>query len=398
MITTKINAKPHPGQLEVHNSEARFKVLSAGRRWGKTRLGVNECLDAAAQGGRAWWVSPSYKTSEVGWRPLRQIARKIPGAEIRLVDRVVNFPGGGFVAIRSADNPDSLRGEGLDFVVMDECAFMQKEAWTEAIRPALSDRQGNVLFISTPKGRNWLWEIYQRGINGEEGWQSWTFPTANNPYIAKEEIDAAKRDLPEMIFRQEYLAEFIDDAGGVFRRVQEAAVLEPKEYEEGKQYIAGVDVAASVDFTVVTVLDAESKDMVYLDRFNRVDYPVLIDRLEAIYHRYHLTSMVVESNSIGRPVIDELVTRGLNIVPFTTTSATKQSIIQNLQAAFENGQIRILNNPVLVGELLSFESKRNASGGFSYSAPDGMNDDCVMSLAIAWYGANSGGTILWLEE
>ena len=398
MITTKINAKPHAGQLEVHNSDARFKVLSAGRRWGKTRLGVNECLDVAAQGGRAWWVSPSYKTSEVGWRPLRQIVRKIPGAEIRLVDRVVNFPGGGFVAVRSADNPDSLRGEGLDFVVMDECAFMQREAWTEAIRPALSDRQGKVLFISTPKGRNWLWEIYQRGVSGEEGWQSWTFPTANNPYIAKEEIDAAKRDLPEMIFRQEYLAEFIDDAGGVFRRVQEAAVLEPKEYEEGKQYIAGVDVAASVDFTVVSVLDAESKDQVYLDRFNRVDYPVLIDRLEAVYHRYHLTSMVVESNSIGRPVIDELVARGLNIVPFTTTSATKQSIIQNLQAAFENGQIRILNNPVLVGELLSFESKRNASGGFSYSAPDGMNDDCVMSLAIAWYGANSGGTILWLEE
>jgi phage terminase large subunit-like protein len=398
LITTKINAKPHAGQLEVHNSDARFKVLSAGRRWGKTRLGVNECLDVAAQGGRAWWVSPSYKTSEVGWRPLRQIARKISGAEIRLVDRVVNFPGGGFVAIRSADNPDSLRGEGLDFVVMDECAFMQKEAWTEAIRPALSDRQGKVLFISTPKGRNWLWEIYQRGVSGEEGWQSWTFPTSNNPFIAKEEIEAAKRDLPEMIFRQEYLAEFIDDAGGVFRRVQEAAVLEPKEYEEGKQYIAGVDVAASVDFTVVSVLDAESKDQVYLDRFNRVDYPVLIDRLEANYHRYHMTSMVVESNSIGRPVIDELVARGLNIVPFTTTSATKQSIIQNLQAAFENGQIRILNNPVLIGELLSFESKRNASGGFSYSAPDGMNDDCVMSLAIAWYGVNSGGTILWLEE
>jgi len=370
----------------VHNSDARFKVLSAGRRWGKTRLGVNECLDVAAQGGRAWWVSPSYKTSEVGWRPLRQITRKIPGAEIRLVDRVVNFPGGGFVAVRSADNPDSLRGEGLDFVVMDECAFMQKEAWTEAIRPALSDRQGKVLFISTPKGRNWLWEIYQRGVSGEDGWQSWTFPTSSNPFIAKEEIEAAKRDLPEMIFRQEYLAEFIDDAGGVFRRVQEAAVLEPKEYEEGKQYIAGVDVAASVDFTVVSVLDAESKEMVYLDRFNRVDYPVLIDRLESVYHRYHLTSMVVETNSIGRPVIDELATRGLNIVPFTTTSATKQAIIQSLQSALENGSILVLNNPVLIGELLSFESKRAPSGSFTYSAPDGMHDDCVMSLAIAWSG------------
>ena len=397
LTATRINAKPHSGQLEVHNSDARFKVLSAGRRWGKTRLGVNECLDAAAQGGRAWWVSPSYKTSEVGWRPLRQIARKLPGAEIRLVDRMVTLPGGGFVAVRSADNPDSLRGEGLDYVVMDECAFMQKEAWTEAIRPALSDRQGKALFISTPKGRNWFWEVYQRGVNGEEGWQAWTFPTANNPFIAESEIEAAKRDLPEMIFRQEYLAEFIDDSGGVFRRVQEAAILEPREYEQGKQYVAGVDVAASVDFTVVSVLDAESKEMVYMDRFNRVDYPVLINRLESVYHRYHLTSMVVESNSIGRPVIDELVSRGLNIVPFATTSATKQGIIQNLQAAFENGQIRVIDDPVLVGELLSFESKRNASGGFSYSAPDGMHDDTVMSLAIAWDGATSGGAILWMD-
>jgi len=389
LITTKINAKPHAGQKEVHNSDARFKVLSAGRRWGKTRLGVNECIDAASKGGRAWWVSPSYKTSEVGWRPLRHLARRIPGAEVKLVDRSVALPGGGFVAVRSADNPDSLRGEGLDFVVMDECAFMQKEAWTEAIRPALSDRQGKALFISTPKGRNWFWEIYQRGLQGDEGWQSWQFPTAANPFIQASEIEAARRDLPEIIFRQEYLAEFVDDQGGVFRRVQEAAVLDPREPETNRQYIAGVDVASSVDYTVVSVLDAETKEMVYLDRFNRVDYPVLIDRLESVYHRYNLTSMTVEANSIGRPVIDELVKRGLAIVAFTTTSATKQAVIQALQAAFENAQIKVLNNPVLIGELLSFESKRAPSGSFTYSAPDGMHDDCVMSLAIAWNGLSA---------
>ena len=393
-MRTTIDAQPHPGQLEVHNSDARFKVLSAGRRWGKTRLGVNECLDAASKGGRAWWVSPSYKTSEVGWRPLRQIARKIPNAEVRLADRMVILPGGGLVAIRSADNPDSLRGEGLDYVVMDECAFMQREAWTEAIRPALSDRLGKALFISTPKGRNFFWELYQRGINGEEGWQSWTFPTVNNPYIQASEIEAARRDLPEIIFRQEYLAEFIDDSGGVFRRVQEAATLKPQEPQAGRQYIAGVDVASSVDFTVVTVLDVETRSMVYMDRFNRVDYPVLISRLESVYKRYNLSSMIVESNSIGRPVIDELVTRGLNIIPFLTTSATKQGIIQNLQSAFENGQILVLDDPVLIGELLSFESKRNASGSFSYSAPDGMHDDTVMSLAIAWSGMRERVTII----
>ena len=312
------------------------------------------------------------------------MSSSIPGIQIRQSEHTIEYPSGGEVRVRSADNPDSLRGEGLNLVVLDECAFMKQETWAEAIRPALSDRQGKALFISTPKGRGWFWNLYQNGVRHEPDWESWQLPTSANPFIDKGEIEAARRDLPEIIFRQEYLAEFIESDGGVFRRVQEAAVLQPREPERGRQYVAGVDVAASVDYTVVTVLDAETKEMVYMDRFNRVDYPVLIDRLESVYHRYHLTSMVVEANSVGRPVIDELVSRGLAIVPFTTTSATKQAIIQSLQAAFENGAIRVLDDSVLVGELLSFESKRNASGSFSYSAPDGMHDDTVMSLAFAW--------------
>src|SRR5512133_604090 len=108
---TTVKASPHPGQLEEHNSTARFRVLDAGRRWGKTRLGVMECIDAAAKGGTAWWVSPTYKMSEVGWRPLRSMCSRIPGVEVSLADRRVNFPRGGSVTIRSADNPNSLRGE-----------------------------------------------------------------------------------------------------------------------------------------------------------------------------------------------------------------------------------------------------------------------------------------------
>ena len=387
MIPIEIRVDLHPAQYTIHSDQSRFKVVAAGRRFGKTMLATAECLSVAMAGGRAWWISPTYKMSEVGWRPIRKSGAAL-GVQIKKVDREIVFPGGGAVAVRSADNPDSLRGEGLDFAVLDECAFMQKEAWTEALRPALSDRLGKALFISTPKSRNWFWEHYQKGISGEEGWASFTFPTSANPYILPSEIEAARRDLPEMIFRQEYLAEFINQDGSVFRRVQEAAVLEPTEPTRGRQYIAGVDVASSVDYTVVTILDSETKDMVYLDRFNRVDYPVLIDRLAAVYEKWDLFSMVIEANSIGRPVIDHMLERGLGVIPFTTTSATKQKIIQDLQSAFEHGTIRIINNPILVGELLSFESKRNNSGSFSYSAPEGMHDDTVMSLAIAWNGCS----------
>ena len=150
------NADLHPAQLVIHNDPARFKVVSAGRRFGKTRLAVAECLGAAREGKRAWWISPTYRMSNVGWRPLKQIASRVPGAVIRKVEKEAVFPGGGLVAVRSADNPDSLRGEGLDFVVMDEAAYIMPEAWIEAIRPALSDRLGRALFISTPRGRNWF--------------------------------------------------------------------------------------------------------------------------------------------------------------------------------------------------------------------------------------------------
>ena len=395
-MTAKTTIRPHlhAGQLEVHRDPSRFKVLAAGRRWGKTRLGVNECIGVAIEGKRAWWVSPSYRTSEVGWRPLRQLSRKIPGTEIRLADRMVLFPGGGFVAIRSADNPDSLRGEGLDFVVMDECAFMQPEAWSEAIRPALSDRLGKALFISTPRGRNFFWDLYRRG-GVDPDWASFTYPTSANPYIQPSEIEAARAELPEIIFNQEYLAEFVDSEGAVFRRVHDAAILQPLEQPlEGHQYSAGVDVAAAVDYTVITVLDVNTREMVALDRFNRVDYPVLEDRLLATYRKWHLDGMVVESNSIGAPVIDHLREHDINIIPFTTTNTTKHDIIQRLQSAFEHGLIHIIDNPILVGELLSYESKRTPSGNYTYSAPEGQHDDCVMSLAFAWYSISNDAWLI----
>ncbi len=385
-----IRARPHPGQALVHKDGARFKTLACGRRWGKTRLGVNECLDVAARGGRAWWVAPSYKMSEVGWRPLRQIAGKV-GAEIRRVDRQVILPGGGEVSVRSADNPDSLRGEGLDFVVVDECAFVPELAWTEALRPALSDRQGRAMFISTPKGRNWFWQLWQRGTDDtQDEWHSWQFPTSDNPYIAPTEIEAARRDLPERIYLQEYEAQFLEDAGGVFRRVADAATATEAGPEQGHEYAIGVDWGKSNDFTVLTVLDIAERRMVAMDRFNRIDYAVQRGRLGALADRYMPTVIMAESNSMGEPIIEQLQRDGLPVRGFNTTNATKAQIIEALGLAFERGDLAILADPVLIGELQAYEMTRLPSGMVRYSAPDGMHDDCVMSLALALHASKSG--------
>ena len=390
MSIVRIRANPHPGQKAVHESLARFKVLAAGRRWGKTRLGVNECLDVAAQGGRAWWVAPSYKMSEVGWRAIRRIGVAIPGTEVSKVDRSITLVTGGQISVRSADNPDSLRGDGLDFIVLDEVAFMKEEAWSEALRPALADRQGRALFISTPKGRNWFWRLWLRGQ--EEGnWQSWQFPTESNPHIDRDEIEEARRTLPERIFRQEFLAEFIEDSAGVFRRVNEAAVVE---WENGaiggREYVIGVDWGKYNDFTVFAVINVTSQALVYLDRFNQIDYQVQIGRLQALVERFKPKLIVVERNSIGEPLVEQLQRDRLfgdRVKPFQTTGASKAKVIDALALAFERGELRIVPDEVLLAELQAFEMARLSSGTFRYSAPPGMHDDTVIALALAWNGA-----------
>ncbi len=359
----------------------RFNTLACGRRWGKTRLGAALCLETALLGGRAWWVAPSYKMGQVGWRLIRSLSAQIPGARRSEVDRIVEFVSGGSVQVRSADDPDSLRGEGLDFLVMDECAFTKESAWSEALRPSLTDRKGRALFISTPKGRNWFWRLYN--TTGEE-YAHHSYPTSSNPYIDPAEIQAAKETVPERIFRQEYLAEFIEDAGSVFRNVSKLSTLKPLEKaKEGRQYFAGVDWGKHNDFTVVSVFD-DLGDQVYLDRFNKVDYVVQIGRISAINKRFGLTAILAESNSIGEPNIERMVREGLPVEGFATTNRSKAAAVEAFEAALDHEEMRLIDDETQTAELQALEQTRLPSGLTRYAAPEGMHDDIVMADILAW--------------
>lgn len=207
----------HDSQRVVAQCAARFVVLCAGRRWGKTRLGVALCLRAASEGKRAWWVAPDYPTAHVGWRDLKALASQIPLVKIREAERRIIFPGGGWTQIRSADAPKSLRGVGLDLLVVDEAAYIAnlRDLWQQYLRPTLTDKKGRALFISTPAGTNYFHELFQTTA---DGWQSFRFPSWTNPYLDATEIDAARAQLPALVFRQEYGAEFVQLAGALFRR------------------------------------------------------------------------------------------------------------------------------------------------------------------------------------
>jgi hypothetical protein len=198
-----------PAQSRVFACDRRFRVLAAGRRFGKTFLACTElCRAAWGQGRVAWYVAPTYKQAKrIAWKPLKSLTRPFWASPPNETDLRIDLKTGGTIALRGADNYDSLRGEGLDFVVLDEFASMAPEAWSEVLRPALSDRLGGALFIGTPKGHNHFYELFQASRE-QESWATFQYTTEQGGIVALEELEAARRELDERIYKQEYQASF----------------------------------------------------------------------------------------------------------------------------------------------------------------------------------------------
>jgi hypothetical protein len=348
---------------------------------------LDRLIHPALQGNPVAWFSPTHKLMADTWRELRAtlapVTRDKSEQEKRL--ELIN---GGVVDLWSLDSVDSGRGRKYKLAVVDEAAMVPKleEAWQQSIRPTLTDLQGAAWFLSTPKGMSYFKVLFDRGQDPERtDWASWQMPTSDNPFIDAQEIEAARRDLTEAAFQQEYQAQFVNWEGSVFRRVGEAATATSRiEPEAGHDYIIGCDWGRANDYTVFVVVDATTHTMVAMDRSNRVDYTVQCGRLRTLYERWQPKQVLAEQNNIGQPVIEQLTRDGLRIHPFTTTNASKTLAIERLALAFERGEIRILNDAVLVSELVAYQAERLPSGMLRYSAPTGQHDDCVMALAIAW--------------
>lgn len=209
----------HRKQDEIRRHKARFKVLSCGRRFGKTMLAAVVAISCAISGGAVWWVGPTAREAGIGWRAMRALSEQIPGVKVAKAMRTIAFPGGGWIAVLSAESA-TLRGEGLDLIIIDEAAFLPQllSTWQEDLRPALTDRRGAAMFISTPDGRGDFYQLYLRGTQPEHSdWSCFQCTTADNPFIPRSEIEAARRELPEWVYRQEYLAEFVSFAGKVWK-------------------------------------------------------------------------------------------------------------------------------------------------------------------------------------
>jgi phage terminase large subunit-like protein len=345
----------HQAQAQTVSGAKRYNIICCGRRWGKTVLGMDRLIQTALQGKPVAWFGPTYKSVADTWRELCSLLANITRSRNEQEKRL-ELLGGGVIDVWSLDSPDAGRGRKYALVVIDEAAMIPNlaQAWQESIRPTLTDLHGSAWILSTPRGFNYFKVLFDFGQDCQrQGWASWQMPTSANPFIDRDEIEAARQDLTEAAFTQEYLAKFIDSEGIVFRRVIDLATANPKgKPETGHEYIIGCDWGRSHDYTVFIVVDATAHAIVALDRSNHVDYALQCNRLRALSETWQPKRIIAEQNSIGQPIIEQLRRDGLRIEPFTTTNASKAQAIEELALAFERGDIRILNHPVLVNELI----------------------------------------------
>ena len=396
----QINYTPHAAQLAIHKArDARFRTVCTGRRFGKTLCMAAELLDRGGGeiGGDYGWVAPTYGVAERGVEAFRTIAPDFVKVVGRMPTRV-EFEGAAGpcrVWMLSADNPDSIRGFGFHGLVIDEAAAVPVDVWNYALRPTLAHTLGWGVFISTPAGRNWFYDMFTRGVERQEGFRSFTFPSNVSPYFPAKEWEEARATLPEDVFRQEYMAEFLEDSAGVFRGV-DACLVADADADAGLQtrphnVIVGCDIAKHTDWTVLIAMDAKTGLCLEMERFNQLDWPLQKERIAGFVRRWNAL-LVMDATGVGDPVYDDLRRVLPRVEGFKITTQTKRELVQGLMVAVEQRRVMWPATwDVLTAEMKRYEYEIGPTGQISYAAPSGYHDDCVMALALGVSGCHTFG-------
>jgi hypothetical protein len=391
----------HPGQMAVRGSRAKRKVLVEGRRWGKTTLMAGIAVEAMLAGRRVLEAAPVADQTDAFWEYCTQSLSALISAGIiykNETDRLLRF-GKGRIRAKTAWNADTLRGDYADLLILDEYPLMDSDTWDKVGAPMLLDNDGDALFIGTPKRKNHFFAQYAKAMGDDTGrWAAWHGTSLENPYLSRTALTEITQDMTEDAYKQEILAEFLEGSGAVFRNIAAcmgAPTTTPEEHA-GHRIAMGVDWAKFLDYSCLSVVCATCKAEVAHDRFNTVDYVIQRQRLATLALKWKVSEILAESNSIGIPNL-EMLRRdadlaGILIKGFDTTAVSKPILIENLVLAFERAECQWLPDPIWKAELEAYEMKTSANTGRpSYSAPEGIHDDCVMSMALAWRQVLGGG-------
>lgn len=351
-----------PWQQKVYSDKARFKVVAAGRRCGKSYLAAWTLLINALQSTKGWtiYVAPTQNQArQILWRQLLEIAHPvIKKSHINNLD--IELVNGQTIGLRGSDRPDTMRGLSLNYVVLDEYADMKPEVFEEILRPALSDLEGPAMFIGTPKGRNHFYELYKYGeISEDDEWTSYHFTSYDNPFLKKSEIDAAKRSMSSQAFRQEFMASFESKGSEMFK--EDWVRFSEKEPDTGDYYIA-IDMAgfeevgkkrgknAKLDETAIVITKVGDDGNWWVDNiiYGRWDLNETATKIFQAVRDYRPVSVGIErgiaKQAVMSPIMDlqKKYNKFFRVEELTHGNKKKTDrVMWALQGRFENGVITL---------------------------------------------------------
>jgi len=347
-------------QQDVFKNTHRFKVVAAGRRCGKSRLSAVSLLIEALncpEGSAVMYIAPTLgQARSILWDLLHDLGRPvIKSSHVNNLE--ITLVNGRKILVRGADNPDSLRGVSLTYVVLDECAFIKQDIWEKVIRASLSDKKGRALFISTPSGRNWFYDIFNLGKEVDEEWKSWHFTTQDNETIDPKEIEAAKRTLSSFAFKQEYLSSFDTSGADVFKEEWFKTAEEP----QYGSYIVAIDLAGfeevgknasaskkRLDETAIAIVKLEDNGnwWVHKIQHGRWDIRETAVNILKVIRDFEPTSIGIERGALKNAVLPYLndLMRKNNIYSHIhdLTHGNKKKIdrvVWSLQGRMEHGRV-----------------------------------------------------------
>lgn len=418
--------------LNVEGEPYRFFVLAIGRQAGKSWLAKTTALERAInRDERCLWVAPSIPTARSHWEELVQLVLDsgLPVKKISQSAKQISFLHGGKISVRSAVEPDNMRGLTVDFVIMDEAAFYRngEYVWYSTVMPMITASGGVVLFTSTPNGRNWFWKLYVEGQKADSVlYKSWRAPSTISPYQDKKLLKDIKEQMPEYQWREEFEAEFLADSGGVFSGA-EAAATQPMldNPEEGHVYVGGIDFGFNNDPTTITFIDKYTNTQVFGRRFYNYGTASTIRKLVELLQIWKPELTHLELNGVGQSLFEILKSalRGdeipnndaLNVLGVTEEgdaddtmgrnytadwggriraihmdNKTKRALVERLSADVEYKRLTTLlatsgsYGEIQLNEMSTYNRERTQSGfDITYNAAEGAHDDTISALYLA---------------
>jgi hypothetical protein len=394
--------QPHEKQAEIVSAcldeDIFFIVAIIGRQFGKTTIAENLAIywSLNEPNSVVYWVSPTDSQAQKVYKEIMNSiiesgciqSKKMPRGDTEIV-----FTNGSKILFRSAASEDSLRGQSVNYMILDEAAFIKRETVETILLPMLNVKGKKCLFISTPKGKNYLYEYF---LNGQklDKWRSMRYSTYDSPFANADLINMFKETLAPKLFQQEVEAEFVDSSS-IFNNINDVMCLDTIDGPQpDERYFAGIDIGFINDASVMCIINKDGNLVKYY-RWTNIEAPELMNEITEINKKWKFQKIMIESNNQGLTIYQDLKRRMNNIEAFSTTSKSKPEIINRLIHLFNIKDMKLVIDEYLRIELEAFVFKQNVNGNIKFMADSGFHDDCVISLAIArWcyenknYGSN----------